>query len=79
MEEVNDWRQTAPTQISSGAAGASVKSRVDVLMIYVGMLNRAPDTGGFDYWTGLADEGVGLTVLVNGFLASPEYAARIAS
>ncbi len=79
VEEVDGWRRTPPTQISIKAAGASVKSRVDVLMIYVGMLNRTPDTNGFAYWTGLADEGVGLTVLVNGFLASPEYAARAGS
>lgn len=79
VEQVDAWRHTPPPQISIKAAGASVKSRVDVLMIYVGMLNRTPDNGGFAYWTGLADEGVSLTVLVNGFLASPEYATRIGS
>lgn len=79
VAEVDTWRRTPPMQTSTKTAGANVKSQVDVLMIYVGMLNRTPDPNGFAYWTGLADEGVNLTVLVNGFLTSPEYAARVGS
>ncbi|NNF53799.1 MAG: DUF4214 domain-containing protein [Acidimicrobiales bacterium] len=79
VDEVDSWRRTPPPQVSTKAAAAGVKSRVDVLMIYVGMLNRTPDAKGFAYWTGLADQEVSLTVLVNGFLASPEYTARVGS
>ncbi len=79
VTQVDEWRRTPPLQAATRVENASIRSQVDVLMIYVGMLNRTPDAGGFAYWTGLADDGTDLTVLSNGFLASPEYATRITS
>jgi hypothetical protein len=50
--------------------------RVYVTMMYVGMLRRAPDQGGFDFWVGYKGQGNSGLALINGFLASPEYHAR---
>lgn len=49
---------------------------VQVTMIYIGMLRRAPDRGGFDFWVGELTAGRSVLDLINGFLDSPEYAAR---
>jgi hypothetical protein len=48
---------------------------VYVTMIYVGMLRRAPDQGGFDYWVGQKRAGSGIA-LIDSFLASTEYQKR---
>ncbi len=77
VEEVDAWRQAPRPQALVRADIAGIRSRVDVLMIYVGMLGRTPDEAGFEYWTGVADRGASLNVLVSGFLASPEYRNRI--
>lgn len=48
-----------------------------ITMTYVGMLRRSPDTTGYAWW--LAEVNAGRTTvlnLINGFLNSPEYAAR---
>jgi hypothetical protein len=50
-------------------------SKVYVTMAYVGMLRRAPDQGGFDFWVGYMNTNSGLA-LINGFLASTEYHNR---
>jgi hypothetical protein len=47
-----------------------------VTMMYVGMLQRAPDQGGFDFWVGYKNQGNSGLALINGFLASPEYRSR---
>lgn len=49
---------------------------VYVTMVYMGLLRRAPDAGGFDYWVGRMDTGDSGQLLIDGFLASGEYAAR---
>jgi hypothetical protein len=50
--------------------------KVYVTMMYEGMLQRAPDQGGFDFWVNHMNQGnTGLT-LINGFLSSPEYHNR---
>jgi hypothetical protein len=36
---------------------SAITSEVYVTMLYVGMLRRAPDQGGFDFWVGYADQG----------------------
>ncbi|MBK1723512.1 DUF4214 domain-containing protein [Thiocystis violacea] len=51
-------------------------SWVQVTMIYVGMLRRAPDQGGFDFWVQALQGGRSVTDLIDGFLESPEYASR---
>ncbi|NNE95876.1 MAG: DUF4214 domain-containing protein [Acidimicrobiales bacterium] len=75
-DEVDRWRQR-PAGLSLVGNVTDVRAEVDVFMIYVGMLDRAPDSLGFDYWTDLADEGVALNALVDGFLHSPEYGLRV--
>jgi hypothetical protein len=49
---------------------------VFVTQIYVGMLRRAPDTGGFNFWVGQLDSGVSGLNLIQGFLNSTEYRSR---
>ena len=51
-------------------------SKVYVTMMYFGMLRRAPDQGGFDYWVGYRNGGNSGQALINGFLASQEYRNR---
>lgn len=45
-------------------------------MIYVGLLQRAPDQGGFDYWLSALDQGLTRQVMIAFFLGSAEYFAR---
>ncbi|MFW2382214.1 MAG: DUF4214 domain-containing protein [Acidimicrobiales bacterium] len=73
--EVDEWRRTPMQALVVDAE--SVRAQVDVFMIYVGMLDRTPDAAGFEYWTGLARGGVQLNDLVDGFLHSAEYRARV--
>ena len=51
-------------------------SSVYVISIYVGMLRRAPDQAGFDFWNGRLGAGVSGLELINGFLGSTEYRGR---
>lgn len=53
-----------------------IGSEVYVTMTYVGMLRRAPDQGGFDYWAGQLDVTKSATALISGFVGAPEYRAR---
>ena len=47
-----------------------------VTMMYVGMLKREPDSGGFAFWVNYLDTGNSGQTLINGFLAAPEYRNR---
>lgn len=49
---------------------------VQVTMIYVGLLRRAPEREGFDYWVGELTGGRSVLDMIGGFLDSGEYAAR---
>jgi photosystem II stability/assembly factor-like uncharacterized protein len=51
-------------------------NRVYVTMMYVGMLKRSPDQGGFDAWTGYMDAGFSGLNLIQGFFDSQEYRNR---
>jgi hypothetical protein len=53
-----------------------IANEVYVTMMYVGMLRRAPDAGGFAFWVGYKDAGNSGLALINGFLAAPEYRSR---
>jgi hypothetical protein len=53
-----------------------IGNEVYVTMMYVGMLRRSPDTGGFAYWTNYLDSGNSGLALINAFLAAPEYRNR---
>jgi hypothetical protein len=50
-------------------------NKVYVTMMYVGMLRRAPDTGGFNFWVNYLSTGSG-QALINGFLGAAEYHNR---
>jgi hypothetical protein len=51
-------------------------NKVYVTMIYVGMLRRAPDQGGFDFWVGQLNGGASGLGLIQGFLTAAEYHNR---
>ncbi|MCR5719611.1 MAG: DUF4214 domain-containing protein [Lachnospiraceae bacterium] len=41
--------------------------------LYQAMMDRDPDQGGMDYWSGLLKSGVGRQYVLNGFIQSPEF------
>jgi len=51
-------------------------NEVYVTMMYVGMLRRSPEEGGFNFWVNYRDTGNSSLALINGFLDSQEYANR---
>jgi hypothetical protein len=51
-------------------------NKVFVVQIYIGMLRRSPDQGGFDFWVGQLDGGASGLTLIQGFLGSTEYHNR---
>ena len=51
-------------------------SKIYVTMMYVGMLRRAPDQAGFDYWVGYLNGGSSGLALITGFLSAAEYHNR---
>jgi hypothetical protein len=55
---------------------ASISNEVFVTMMYLGMLRRSPDTGGFDYWVGYLDNGGSELSMIDAFFSSQEYASR---
>lgn len=65
------------TGFSESAEYAQLKANpVYVSMVYIGLLRRAPDQSGFDYWTARMDQGNSGQELIGQFLASTEYANR---
>ena len=54
-------------------------NKIRVIAFYYGMLRRAPDQSGFDYWVAKLDAGEAPNDLINGFLASNEYQSRFSS
>jgi hypothetical protein len=52
------------------------RNEVYVTMMYIGMLRRAPESGGFTFWVDHLDLGNPGLALIQGFLASAEYRAR---
>jgi len=55
---------------------ALTRNEVYVTMMYIGMLRRVPEPGGFSFWVDYLDQGSSGLALVNGFLGSAEYRAR---
>jgi Domain of unknown function (DUF4214)/Abnormal spindle-like microcephaly-assoc'd, ASPM-SPD-2-Hydin len=47
-----------------------------VISIYVGMLRRAPDQAGFDFWVGRLNQGQSGLQLIDGFIGAGEYRNR---
>ncbi|MGC9457623.1 MAG: trypsin-like serine protease [Halothiobacillaceae bacterium] len=64
-------------QFSESAEYKAVSAnRVEVTMIYVGLLRRSPDQSGYEYWVNTLDSGGSSLGLIDGFITSGEYAAR---
>lgn len=55
-----------------------IASEVYVTLIYMGMMRRAPDGGGFSHWVSYLDGGNSGLALISEFLGSSEYRARVA-
>ena len=55
---------------------AGIASEISVTIVYMGMLQRAPDQDGFGYWVGQLDAGVSVYNLIQPFLAATEYYHR---
>ncbi len=53
--------------------------RVLATMLYVGMLRRAPDAAGLDYWAGVIASGTPYRDVIAGFLGATEYGNRMAT
>ncbi len=51
-------------------------NKVFVVMMYVGMLRRAPEQAGFDNWVAFLNAGNSRLTLIQGFLDAPEYHNR---
>ena len=51
-------------------------NQIRVIAFYYGMLRRAPDQEGFDYWVAKLNNGEQPNDLINGFINSPEYQGR---
>jgi hypothetical protein len=53
-------------------------NQIRVIAFYYGMLRRAPDQAGFDFWVGVLNNGGSALDLINGFLDATEYQSRFA-
>lgn len=56
--------------------GALTANDIFVAMTYFGMLQRAPDAGGYAYWVDYMDRGNSGLALIDSFLGAPEYRNR---
>jgi hypothetical protein len=56
---------------------AEMDPLVKATMLYVGLLGRAPDALGLDYWSGRLRDGGSYKGAIGGFLTSAEYRARM--
>ena len=70
-------RGTLASGYAEGTIGAGrLAPEVTVAMVYLGMLGRAPDAGGWGYWVPKARTG-STDALVTGFQRSSEYRNRV--
>jgi S-formylglutathione hydrolase FrmB len=78
--ELNSGRQTRGQVMVGFSESDEYKSassnEVFVTMMYIGMLRRSPEQGGFDFWVNQLDSGGSGLALIDGFLNSQEYANR---
>lgn len=56
----------------------AIRPQVHATMLYVGMLRRAPETDGLDYWAGVIAGGTPYRNVIAGFLGAAEYGDRVA-
>ena len=54
-----------------------IGSKVLATMLYVGMLRRAPEAAGLDYWAGVIDANTPYRNVIAGFLGAGEYGNRM--
>ena len=55
----------------------SLSSTQFVTNLYLNLLGRSPDAGGLSYWTFILSLGIPRSYVLNGFISSPEYDARV--
>jgi len=61
----------------SFSATSGLVDEVQVAMTYIGLLDRAPDPGGYDFWVDQVEGGVSPQRLIEQFLNTPEYRNRV--
>jgi hypothetical protein len=80
VNELNSLRRTRGQVMLEFSESAEYKglsnNKVYVTMMYIGMLRRSPDEGGFNFWVNYLDSGNSGLALIDEFLNSAEYAAR---
>ena len=59
--------------LSSEIQNMGLTNQEYVRRIYKTMLDRDPDSGGLNYWTGQLDKGASPTAVINGFIDSNEF------
>lgn len=65
-------------QLSGSTSAVNhLTDRVQVAMTYIGLLGRAPDAQGFDFWIREVERGVSPQRLIEQFLNTPEYRERV--
>ncbi|MGI8756686.1 MAG: FG-GAP-like repeat-containing protein [Acidimicrobiales bacterium] len=69
-------RGSLVARYAEGSAAARLAPQVNVAMVYLGMLGRAPDPGGWRYWVPIA-RATSTDRIVLGFQRSSEYARRV--
>lgn len=60
------------------ATADHLRVQVEVMMTYAGLLRRAPDPGGYEFWVAKGNAGASIQRLVQLFFASEEYQRRFA-
>ncbi len=61
----------------TSSATNHLADEVEVAMTYIGLLDRSPDAGGYDYWIDQVERGVSLQRLIEQFLNTSEYRQRV--
>jgi hypothetical protein len=80
LERLNDGRLTRGQMMVGFSESPEfqqiVQNEVYVTAVYVGMLRRAPDAGGMDFYVDAIEGGQPRNQIINGFMNSPEYRNR---
>ena len=72
-----DSRGTVMASFSESQENITLtESNIRVISFYYGMLRRAPDQGGYDFWVNELKIGKSPNDLINGFISSAEYQQR---
>lgn len=72
-----DTRGNVMASFSESTENVSLtQSNIRVISFYYGMLRRAPDQGGYDFWVNELKIGKSPNELINGFIGSVEYQQR---